>query len=91
MVNRHDRTQVRGIRDAVDGVSGTIKHMTTEFSDVREALKAVIPATGDHGGAISVHIGYTDPGKSPDRRLMDAIITDGEDGCCVGIKLGVAF
>jgi len=62
--------------------------MTTEFSDVREALKAVIPATGDHGGAVSVHIGYTDPGESPDRRLMDTIVTDGQDGCCVGIKLG---
>jgi len=51
--------------------------MATEFSNVREALKAVIPTTGNHGGAISVPIGYTDPGESTDRRLMDAIVTDG--------------
>ena len=51
--------------------------MATEFPDVREALKAVIPATGDHSGAVSVHIGYTDPGESTDRRLVGAIVTDG--------------
>ena len=51
--------------------------MATEFSDVRKALKAVIPATGDHGGAISVPIGYTHPGESTNRRLMNAIVADG--------------
>lgn len=97
MINRHYRTQIRGIRETVDGVFDgegnrqivetkkkrvgkrtpcTIKHMATEFSDIRQTLKAIIPATGDHGGAIPVPIGYTNPGKSTDRRLMDAIVTD---------------
>lgn len=51
--------------------------MATEFSNVREALKAVVSPTGDHGRAISMPIRYTHPGESTDRRLMDAIIADG--------------
>jgi hypothetical protein len=57
--------------------SGTVKDMATKFPDVGETLKAVIPTTGDHCGAISVSIRYAYPCKSTDRRLVHAIVTDG--------------
>jgi hypothetical protein len=60
-----------------EGTSGTIKDMATKFPDVGEALETVIPTTGDHCGAISVAIRNAHPCKSTDRRLVDAIVTDG--------------
>ena len=51
--------------------------MTSKFSDISEALKAVIPATGDHRRTVTVPIWYTHPGKCTDRRLMHAIVNDG--------------
>ena len=63
------------------GTSGTIKDMATKFADVSETLKTVIATTGDHCRAISVPIGYAHPCKSTDRRLVHAIVTDGQCGC----------
>lgn len=51
--------------------------MSTEFPDIGEALETVITATGDHCWAISVPVRYAHPSKSPDRRLMHAVVTDG--------------
>ena len=56
--------------------SGTIKHIATKLSDVGEALKAVIPAAGNHRRTVSMPIRYTYPGESTDRRLVYAIVTD---------------
>jgi hypothetical protein len=57
--------------------SGSIKDVSTKFPDVGEALKTVIAATGDYCWAISVPVRYAHPCKSPDRRLVHAVITDG--------------
>jgi hypothetical protein len=59
------------------GTSGPIKNVTTEFSDIGEALKTVIATTGDHCGAVSVPIRHAHPCKSTDRGLVNAVVSDG--------------
>jgi hypothetical protein len=55
---------------------GSIKDVPTKFPDVGEALESVIAATGDHCRAISVPVRYAHPCKSPDRRLVHAVVPD---------------
>ena len=57
--------------------SGSIKDVSTKFPYVREALETVIAATGDHCRTISVPVRDAHPCKSPDRRLVHAVVADG--------------
>ena len=57
--------------------SGSIKDVSTKFPDVGQTLETIIATTGDHCRAISVPVRYAHPCKSPDRRLVYAVVTDG--------------
>jgi hypothetical protein len=66
--------RVRGL------TSSTVKDMTADVTDVRQALKTIEASAGDHSGAAPVPVGHAHPRESSDGRLMHTEIAHGRDG-----------